>query len=318
MTSRTTRSTFSSPKRRSASSPSRAWTTRYPSRSSGNVRSVWIESSSSTRRIVEGELGIGAFARARGCQRAYYSPAMEAARPLRRGRRRRRGTVDSPLNTRLVRVGIHRRRSRRARAPVLDLDNRNASSHPARATVRGGFGRRGVRAAVDGLPRSRTRHRRGARTQRVGTARPSRHWASRPRRTSGPRTSPISAPSSFATWSQSYRVEPKRPSCSLLIATTQALTGRWATTRPARPLCSSSRADMRPRTTVPIRYRNGRSFWSRPMPEPTAAPARRASRNGLRTLTTRSPSSFSTGWAEPAVHGSRSPGTAPSRPLARS
>ena len=31
---------------------------------------------------------------------------MEAARPSRRGRRRRRGTVDSPLNTRLVRVGF--------------------------------------------------------------------------------------------------------------------------------------------------------------------------------------------------------------------
>jgi hypothetical protein len=36
--------------------------------------------------------------------RAYYSPAMEATRPRRRRRRSRRGTVDSPLDTRLVRV----------------------------------------------------------------------------------------------------------------------------------------------------------------------------------------------------------------------
>ena len=46
------------------------------------------------------------FARARGCRRAYYSPAMEAARPRTRGRRLRRGTVERPLNTRLVRVGF--------------------------------------------------------------------------------------------------------------------------------------------------------------------------------------------------------------------
>jgi Peptidase family M28 len=45
------------------------------------------------------------FARARGCRRAYYSPAMEAARPRTRGRRLRRGTVERPLNARLVRVG---------------------------------------------------------------------------------------------------------------------------------------------------------------------------------------------------------------------
>ena len=43
--------------------------------------------------------------RARGCLPAYYSPAMEAARPRRRRRRPRRGTVERPLNTRLVRVG---------------------------------------------------------------------------------------------------------------------------------------------------------------------------------------------------------------------
>jgi hypothetical protein len=50
------------------------------------------------------EFGIGAIAGARGCLRAYYSPAMEAARPRGRRRRARRGTVDRPLNVRLVRV----------------------------------------------------------------------------------------------------------------------------------------------------------------------------------------------------------------------
>ena len=49
---------------------------------------------------------MGAIARARGCLPAYYSPAMEAARPRTRGRRLRRGTVERPLNARLVRVGF--------------------------------------------------------------------------------------------------------------------------------------------------------------------------------------------------------------------
>src|SRR5689334_23046776 len=35
---------------------------------------------------------------------AYYSPAMDAARPLTRRRRLRRGSVERPVNTRLVRV----------------------------------------------------------------------------------------------------------------------------------------------------------------------------------------------------------------------
>jgi hypothetical protein len=39
-----------------------------------------------------------------GCLPTYYSPAMEAARPGVRRRRARRGTVERPLNTRLVRV----------------------------------------------------------------------------------------------------------------------------------------------------------------------------------------------------------------------
>jgi len=42
--------------------------------------------------------------RARGSLSAYYSPAMDAARPPRRRRRPRRGTVERPVNTRLVRV----------------------------------------------------------------------------------------------------------------------------------------------------------------------------------------------------------------------
>jgi hypothetical protein len=45
-------------------------------------------------------------ARARGSRRAYYSPAMEAVRLRARGRRLRRGTVERPLNSRLVRLGF--------------------------------------------------------------------------------------------------------------------------------------------------------------------------------------------------------------------
>jgi hypothetical protein len=52
------------------------------------------------------ELGIGAFARARGRRRAYYSPAMDAARHRTRGRRPRHGTLERPLNARLVRVAF--------------------------------------------------------------------------------------------------------------------------------------------------------------------------------------------------------------------
>jgi hypothetical protein len=51
-------------------------------------------------------VGIGAFSRARGRRRAYYSPAMEAARLRTRGRRLRRGTLERPLNARLVRLGF--------------------------------------------------------------------------------------------------------------------------------------------------------------------------------------------------------------------
>jgi hypothetical protein len=53
-------------------------------------------------------VGIGAFARKTLGRHlpAYYSPAMEAARPGERRRRARRGTVERPLNTRLVRVAF--------------------------------------------------------------------------------------------------------------------------------------------------------------------------------------------------------------------
>ena len=52
--SSTTRSTAARANRSSASSPSRAWTTAKPSRSSGYARSFWTESSSSTSRMVGG------------------------------------------------------------------------------------------------------------------------------------------------------------------------------------------------------------------------------------------------------------------------
>jgi hypothetical protein len=48
--------------------------------------------------------GIDAFYTGPRRLRAYYSPAMEAARPRRRRQRPRRGTMDRPVNARLVRV----------------------------------------------------------------------------------------------------------------------------------------------------------------------------------------------------------------------
>jgi hypothetical protein len=48
---------------------------------------------------------MGTIARACGWLAAYYSPAMDAARPRGRRRRPRRGTVSRPVNTRLVRAG---------------------------------------------------------------------------------------------------------------------------------------------------------------------------------------------------------------------
>ena len=50
-------------------------------------------------------LGIAEFRGARGYRPAYYSPGMDAARPLRRDRRLRRGKADGVVNTRLVRAG---------------------------------------------------------------------------------------------------------------------------------------------------------------------------------------------------------------------
>ena len=167
-------------------------------------------------------VGIGEVARARCPRRAYYSPAMEAARPRTRGRRLRRGTVERPLNARLVRVGIRRRRAGAARASVLHLDNRHASARVARAAVRrrergddravalgrvplpsAGLGRSATGGALVPGDRRRTRSR-------------------RPKRTSGPRSSPTSGRSSSATWSRSCRAARTRPSWSLLIVTTRA------------------------------------------------------------------------------------------------
>src|SRR5215210_882108 len=101
ITSRTTRSTRSAAKRASASSPSRAWTTRKPSRSSGYARSFWTASSSSTSRIVE-ESGIAAPAGARRSA-SYYSQGMAALPPRPSRRRPRRGTLERPVSGRLYR-----------------------------------------------------------------------------------------------------------------------------------------------------------------------------------------------------------------------
>ena len=64
---------------------------------------------------------MGAITRARGCLPAYYSPAMEAARPV-GGGGGRPGTVSRPVNTR--RAGrVPRDRACAARGAVLDLDD---------------------------------------------------------------------------------------------------------------------------------------------------------------------------------------------------
>ena len=89
----------------SASSPSRAWITRYPSRSSGNVRRRWTASSSSTSRMVEAS---GIRSRLSRSVRVrlpgpYYSDDVEPGRPRSPRRKPRRGTLQRPLEGRLVR-----------------------------------------------------------------------------------------------------------------------------------------------------------------------------------------------------------------------
>ena len=122
---------------------------------------------------------------------------MEAARPRGRRRRARRGTVDRPLNTRLVRVSSLVAGAGRPRAPVLSLGNRRASPPPARA---------GVRRDGRGLGRDVSSRRSSPReclapttpqAPPAGTRRRSRSSGSRRRRTSGAPTSSISARSSL-------------------------------------------------------------------------------------------------------------------------
>src|SRR5215470_11339993 len=112
MMSRTTRSTGCASNFSSASSPSAAWTTSYPSRSSGNASTLRTESSSSTSRIVGEESGIGGGAcrDARTPVRRFALPTIALHMTLTRtpaGRRRaRRGSVERPVNGRLYRASF--------------------------------------------------------------------------------------------------------------------------------------------------------------------------------------------------------------------
>ena len=99
MRSSTTRSIECSSNCLSASSPSRACTTRWPSRSREYAKSFWTASSSSTRRMVAG------FDMSRGKTATYYSRAISDLTPPTGVKRRpRSGSLDRPVNGRLYRV----------------------------------------------------------------------------------------------------------------------------------------------------------------------------------------------------------------------
>ena len=222
-------------------------------------------------------VGIGAFARARGRRRAYYSPAMEAARPRTRGRRLRRGTVERPLNARLVRVGFLvvvpailaflfsiSTTGALPRSPLDPLfDAESAATFAEAISVEYPSRVPGSEGAAEAARWYR---------ETVGSL----GSPDRGGRLDGGR-SPTSARSSFATSSRSSRDARRRRSSSLLIATTPERTSRSARTRPARRRSSSSRAASRRRSSGPIRFRSTRSFSCRPTQARSVGPVQLAS-----------------------------------------
>ena len=194
-------------------------------------------------------MGIGAFARARGRRRAYYSPAMEAARPRRRGRRLRRGTVERPLNARLVRVGFL------VVAPALlaFLFSISTTGALPRSTLDPLFDGESAATFAETLSAeypSRVPGSEGAEsgaggTERRSGARPPDRGGRRGRRTS--RTSVTSSSGTSSRWS---RVARRRRSCSLLIATTPGAGSRSARTPRELRCSSSSRGASRPRSSA--------------------------------------------------------------------
>ena len=192
-------------------------------------------------------------------------------RPRTRGRRLRHGTVERPLNARLVRVGFLvvipaflaflfsiSTTARTSEALPLDplFDGESAATFAETLAV-----------DPSRVPGSEG----AAREPPAGTERPSRPSVSGPRRTSGQRTSLTSERSSCATSSRSCPAGPtgSRSRCSPGQRGSGASTGR---TRPEPRRSSNSRAVSRRRTSVLTPCPSTHSCSSRRTQAPTAAP----------------------------------------------
>ena len=249
MTSSTTRSTCVSANRRSASSPSRAWTTVYPSRSSGYVSRVWIDSSSSTRRIVEecwasersrGLAVAGAPTIARRWKRLGPGRAVAGCvaallnAPLTHGSCGWDSSSSSPRFSHFCSPSRQRERFR---------DRRSTRSSTARRPPRSP--RRSRSSTRPASPGSE-----GAAERRAGIARRSRRSASRPRRTSG--SEELAGPRPRRAPQRRHRRARTlgggdRPRCSS--RQRRSRRSRSARTRPEPPRSSSSLADSRRRSS---------------------------------------------------------------------
>ena len=235
---------------------------------------------------------------------------MEAARPGGRRRRARRGTVDRPLNARLVRVAAV------VVAPALLalLFSISTTGTLPRPPLDPLFDTASAAALATEL-RSTTRRacpaRSAPRTRRSGTGR--RSPASVSRRSEDVWTADLPDLGEVELRNV-VTVVPGRSRggdrLSSPIATTQGSARRSATTRPARPRSSSSRAATRRRRRSCAAARNGRSCSSRRTRGAYGgAGARAFRRRRRRTRRRRSPRSCSTASAGGAAPASRSPAT---------
>ena len=257
---------------------------------------VWIDSSSSTSRMVEDSASERSLKLLTHGRRAQLTDA-----PRHAGRVASSPLTLAPRWKRLVPVGGG---GGRAAAPSTDLSTRASSASArsswrrsslallfslsatgalapprTRARVRRDGGRFGRERALDGVSLPSARHRRKPRAPPAGTRRRSRRlgleaeedvWSAGPRRSRRGRASQHR--------DRDTRSARTRRSFSSPIETTRVQNPSTETTPPARPRSSSSRADSLPRGRCPRRFRTGRSFSSRPMQAHTAEPARSASR----------------------------------------
>ena len=285
--SSTTRSTGSEANFASASSPSRAASTRKPSRSSGYERTFWTESSSSTRRMVDDSgteaspPDVGAahrpsptIARGYGAAPAPTSAEAAAAGLARTARKRanlpRHSTPDCDP---VARRCLHRRATRRAAAVLVPIGVRPAG---------GGRGDARARPSVPhpspGRPGRRRRRRLGRRAVPLV-------WVRRAARAVRGDRSRRGGRFRSRTCTRSPRGARTRPSWSWPIATTWASAPR-PTTTPREPVrCSSSpEATGFARGPPPSRPRT-RSCSCPPTEAPSAAWAPFASSSARRTGT---------------------------------